>query len=157
MNVNLVLFKKSGATKRFPLPSSVTVIGRRQDCDLCVPLMVVSRRHCEISQDANRLHVRDLGSRNGTFLNGQQVDEADINPGDKIKVGAVTFAVQVNGTPPDDSAILRPPGEPKEEAEEALGRSGELSDMGEFDTLRDHNATEILDNMADELNDHNDS
>jgi len=153
MDVNLVLFKKTGATKRFPLPSSVTVIGRRQDCDLCVPLMVVSRRHCELSQDQGRLHVRDLGSRNGTFLNGRQVDEADVSPGDKIKIGAVTFAVQVNGTPPSDSAVLRPP--EQSQAEEALGKSGELSDLGEFDTLRDHNATEIFDDMADELNNQN--
>ena len=48
MDVNLVLFKKDGSQETFPMPSSITVIGRRDDCDLRIPLADVSRRHCEL-------------------------------------------------------------------------------------------------------------
>ena len=49
MNASLMLLKKNGAYKAFPLPNDVTVIGRRHDCDLRVPLPTVSRRHCQLS------------------------------------------------------------------------------------------------------------
>jgi pSer/pThr/pTyr-binding forkhead associated (FHA) protein len=113
MNANLVLFKNNGATKKFALPGTVTVVGRRQECDLCVPLMVVSRKHCEINQDQGLLRVRDLGSRNGTFVNGEKVAETVLNPGDRLQIGPVAFAVQIDGEPAEivasDSAILHPP------------------------------------------------
>jgi len=74
MDVNLILFKKDGSQKSFALPSSLTVVGRRHDCDLCIPLMDVSKRHCQLDQNSETLEVRDLGSRNGTFLNGRRVN-----------------------------------------------------------------------------------
>lgn len=99
MNVNLVLFKKNGTRKDFSLPSTVTVVGRRQDCDLCVPLMVISRRHCELNMDQGQLKVRDLGSRNGTFLNDRKIEEETVNPGDKLQIGPLCFIAQIEGKP----------------------------------------------------------
>ena len=99
MDVNLVLFKKNGSRKIFPLPSSVTVIGRRHDCDLWVPLASVSKRHCQLNCSDGVLIIRDLGSRNGTFLNGKAVDEAAIKAGDSIKVGPLVFVFQIDGQP----------------------------------------------------------
>ena len=61
MDVSLVLFKKDGSRKAFSLPSSVTVIGRRSDCDLYIPLMPISRRHCQLNHDEGVLKIRDLG------------------------------------------------------------------------------------------------
>jgi pSer/pThr/pTyr-binding forkhead associated (FHA) protein len=99
MHVNLVLFKKDGTQKLFPLSSNITVIGRRHDCDLCVPLTLVSRRHCKLSKNNQIINIRDLDSQNGTFLNGKRIKEADINAGDYIGVGSLTFMLQVNGKP----------------------------------------------------------
>ena len=99
MNINLVLTKKDGTSRSFSLPSTVTVIGRRRDCDLCIPLMLVSRRHCELNQDNEELHLRDLGSKNGTLLNGEKIDSAKVNPGDKIQIGPIKFIIQINGKP----------------------------------------------------------
>ena len=99
MDVSLVLFKKNGSRKVFPLPSSVTVIGRRHDCDLWVPLASVSKRHCQLNCSDGVLIIRDLGSRNGTFLNGKAVDEAVIKAGDSIKVGPLVFVLQIDGQP----------------------------------------------------------
>jgi len=126
MNVSLVLKKKGGARKVFALPASVTVIGRRQECDLCIPLMVVSRRHCQINQDEGKLRVRDLGSRNGTYVNGQRVEEAELSAGDEIRIGPLQFCVQIDGVPGGDSDILAPP-EHIAEAEEAASEAPEVA------------------------------
>lgn len=99
MDVNLVLFKKDGSKKNFSLPSNITIIGRRHDCDLCVPLMVVSRRHCRLSQNDETLKVRDLDSRSGTFLNGKRVSEATVQAGDYLTIGPLTFLLQIDGEP----------------------------------------------------------
>ncbi|MCI0498176.1 MAG: FHA domain-containing protein [Planctomycetales bacterium] len=99
MQVNLVFVKKDGTLQSFKLPSDVTFIGRRQDCDLCIPLSMVSRRHCEIYTDQGNLMVRDLHSRNGISVNGQSVEEARIKAGDVLKIGPIMFIFQIDGVP----------------------------------------------------------
>jgi predicted component of type VI protein secretion system len=99
VDVNLILFKKGGSRKSFPLPSNITVIGRRHDCDLCIPLMVVSRRHCQLSQNNEALKIRDLDSRGGTYLNGKRISEATVQAGDYLTIGPLTFMLQINGEP----------------------------------------------------------
>jgi len=99
MDVSLILFKKDGSRKAFSLPSSVTVIGRRSDCDLYIPLMPISRRHCQLNHDKGVLKIRDLGSRNGTYLNGKRISEAVVQAGDYIKVGPLKFVFQIDGQP----------------------------------------------------------
>ena len=100
MDANLVLLKRDGTLKAFPLPSSVTVLGRRHDCDLRIPLASVSRRHCEFSVEADGFKVRDLGSRGGTFLNGRRLDgETGIGAGDQVRVGPLLFVMQIDGQP----------------------------------------------------------
>jgi pSer/pThr/pTyr-binding forkhead associated (FHA) protein len=98
MDVNLILFKKNGSQKVIPLPSKVTVIGRH-DCDIQIPLLSVSRRHCQISLNNESLKIRDLGSRNGTYLNGQRIEEAITRAGDKLTIGPLTFGLQIDGQP----------------------------------------------------------
>ena len=105
MDANLVLFKRDGSQKHFPLPSDITIIGRRHDCDLCVPLMVVSRRHCQLSQNDEALKIRDLDSKSGTFLNGKRISEATVQAGDYITIGPLTFLLQIGGEP----AKIAPP------------------------------------------------
>lgn len=102
MNANLVLLNKSGSHKTFALPNSVTVLGRRHDCDLRIPLPMVSRRHCQVSTNGESLKLRDLGSRAGTFVNNKQVQaekDIPIKPGDYIRVGPLTFVCQIDGQP----------------------------------------------------------
>ena len=101
MDVNLVLLKKNNSQKAFSLSSGVTVIGRRHDCDLRIPLMSVSRRHCQLNRDEGVLKIRDLGSRNGTYVNGKRIDEAVIQAGDYIEVGPLKFVLQIDGEPKD--------------------------------------------------------
>lgn len=153
MDVNLVLFKKSGRSKAFSLPSSVTIVGRRQDCDLCIPLMIVSKRHCEFNLDGGHLRVRDLNSRNGTFLNGDRVtDQADINPGDKIQIGPLNFVAQIDGKP--EEALDSGPAFGEQLEQTSLPEKqfvDHSEDLSEFGLTEEHNATEILDILDDDL------
>jgi len=103
MDVNLILLKKDGSTQLFALPSAVTILGRRQECDLCIPLPAVSRKHCELNMDRGQLKIRDLGSKNGTIVNGQRIEETGLKPGDKLKIGPLTLLVQIDGQPADVS------------------------------------------------------
>jgi len=157
MDINLVLFKKDGSTKVFTLPGSVTVIGRRQSCDFCIPLMIVSRRHCELSQDGDQLLVRDLGSRNGTFLNGQQVSQGYINPGDSLRIGPVVFVVQINGDPhgivSGNESIVQPPKHIREHGRtNVVTEAKEFAGLDDIGTIQDHDAAEILNSSKDAEN-----
>lgn len=157
MDVNLILFKKDGSTKAFPLSGSVTVVGRRQDCDLCIPLMIVSRRHCEIGQDQGQLVLRDLGSRNGTFLNGQQVSQGYINPGDSLRIGPLDFAVQINGEPADlgssDESIVRPPKHTRQrKIDNIVTEATEFAGLDDMGTIQGQDAAEILEGLEDAEN-----
>jgi pSer/pThr/pTyr-binding forkhead associated (FHA) protein len=110
MDVSLVLFKKGGERKTFVLPGKRALIGRGTDCNFRIPLLSISRRHCEINVDERTLHVHDLGSRNGTFVNGMRIVNALLRPGDFIRIGPVLFGVQIDGRPdtlvPPDFVML---------------------------------------------------
>jgi pSer/pThr/pTyr-binding forkhead associated (FHA) protein len=100
MQANLVLLKKNGSHKTIPLPGNVTVLGRRHDCDLRIPLPTVSRRHCQISQNGEALKIRDLDSAWGTFVNGKKVDgESSVKAGDFVRIGPLMFVCQIDGQP----------------------------------------------------------
>lgn len=66
------------------------LIGRSPECALQVPATGASRRHASVAWCGDEVILRDLGSTNGTFLNGQRVpDEATLRSGDKIRIGGV--------------------------------------------------------------------
>lgn len=99
MDVKLVMFKGNGQRKDFPLSNPVTVIGRGENCDLRVPILSVSRRHCELSMQGKQLAAKDLASSNGTYVNNKRVNQAPLKAGDRLVVGPVVFTVQVDGVP----------------------------------------------------------
>ena len=68
MGANFVLIKKDGQRRVFPLAAGITIIGRHPNCDLRIPLMEISRRHCQVDCHNGLFSLRDLGSSNGTFL-----------------------------------------------------------------------------------------
>lgn len=108
MEVSLVFINKDGTTQSFRLPSAVTFIGRRQDCDLCIPLSVVSRRHCEIYSEFGKVTVRDLKSKNGIHLNGEPVEESQVKAGDVLDIGPVKFVFQIDGVPEKFDEFMPP-------------------------------------------------
>lgn len=139
MDVNLILFKKNGSQKSFAMPEGNNVIGRRHDCDFCLPLQSVSRRHCQFNLNNSTLILRDMGSKNGTYVNGEKIEECQLKPGDYVQIPPVTFLIQIDGKPakisPPTPAEEKPPSikskpAPKEEKPKQQ-EAEELPDLGD--------------------------
>lgn len=97
MKVVLVMFK-DGERREFPLAEARTIVGRRQDCGLRIPTKDVSRQHCEFEVGSG-VALRDLGSTNGTYVNGKRIAETRLKAGDRVSIGPVVFVLQVDGQP----------------------------------------------------------
>ncbi len=82
--------------KTYPLRGS-TIIGRHSECHICVNADGISRKHVQIDADPNGLKVRDLGSSNGTFVNGKKIEECELKVGDELKIDNIRFLVQTPG------------------------------------------------------------
>ncbi|MEO6437274.1 MAG: FHA domain-containing protein [Tepidisphaeraceae bacterium] len=102
MGVVLVMFRADGQRRSFSVTRDMTVIGRREDCDLRIPLSDVSRKHCRMMLDGDIIKVEDLGSSNGTYRNGERVQQTELSAGDTLQVGPVVFVLQVDGFPADE-------------------------------------------------------
>jgi predicted component of type VI protein secretion system len=111
MQAVLVMFRNDGEPRSFSVTRDITVIGRREDCDLRIPLGDVSRKHCRLIRDGETFRVEDLGSSNGTFRNGERVQEATLVAGDSVQLGPVVFVLQIDGVPADDKLqpLIAPP------------------------------------------------
>ena len=74
---------------------SVKTIGRTARADFIVDAALISRLHCRLTADrSDQLVVEDLGSTNGTLVNGKKVDRTVLRPGDRLTVGRVEFEVK---------------------------------------------------------------
>lgn len=80
------------------------VLGRSAECDLPINSETVSRRHAELVVGEKSIEVADLGSRNGTFLNGVRVTTGSIERGE-LRFGQVTFLLEARHSLPDESFI----------------------------------------------------
>lgn len=88
----------SGAVfgKVFPVAGPVA-IGRAPECDISVQAEEISRRHALVKPTQDGLAVEDLGSSNGTYINGKRVQQGFLNPGDELRLDAVRFIVVAPG------------------------------------------------------------
>jgi pSer/pThr/pTyr-binding forkhead associated (FHA) protein len=76
------------------LPGGIRTIGRATGADFIIDAALVSRVHCRVTAlPGGELEVRDLASTNGTFVNGQRIDVAQLAPGDTLQVGRMELAV----------------------------------------------------------------
>ncbi len=87
----LVVVDGPNRGKKVSLNKNLTKIGKRETNDLVLLDKTVSRNHLEIEYSADSFLLRDLGSTNGSFLNGSRVKEAYLSPGDLIKAGNTTI------------------------------------------------------------------
>ena len=74
-----------------------TVIGRGDQANLRLPDVGISRRHARLDFDGGQVVLTDLGSTNGTMVNGQRVSAVALNPGDMIQLGTTTLTFRVDG------------------------------------------------------------
>ena len=98
MNYVLQIVRGRSEANTLRLIDGVNSIGRHDDCQIRIRSSQVSRRHCELFEDGNRLMLRDLGSSNGTFVNGKRVlGQQTLKPGDVLTIGGVTLRVDLLG------------------------------------------------------------
>jgi pSer/pThr/pTyr-binding forkhead associated (FHA) protein len=100
--VGWLLRGKTGsiAGEAFPIPATGrAILGRSQNCDIVLPGTHVSRQHAELYFQSGRLHVKDLGSSNGTYVNRRKVQEGVVNPGDELRFDTLVFQVEAPEAP----------------------------------------------------------
>lgn len=101
--------------KAHPLTRPTTTIGRGADQDCILADIAVSRRHVTISIDGNRYRLKDLGSGNGSLVNGSRIDSVLLNDGDQIEIGNSILKLEHApsragaGAPPPMSSQQAPP------------------------------------------------
>jgi len=96
MNIQLVVASGSRAGQVIPIAGERFVIGRADDCNLKPRSELISRYHCEIFLDDGEVFVRDMGSKNGVFLNENQITETNrLKHGDKLTIGPLEFFVNI--------------------------------------------------------------
>lgn len=104
MQAKLRLVKGKPQDKTVDIPLGTLKVGRDPESDLIIAVASVSRHHCEIVNEENRLILRDKGSGNGTLVNGQKVQEQVLDAGDEIQIGPLAFAVEIEGALPKPAA-----------------------------------------------------
>jgi FOG: FHA domain len=82
---------------QFDLGGALITIGRASDNDVILDDPLVSRHQCQLKLQHGAYSFADLGSRNGSYVNGQQVSEVALGPGDRIRVGDTDIEFQVRG------------------------------------------------------------
>ena len=83
----LVVKRGPNAGSRFLLDQDVTTAGRHPDSDIFLDDVTVSRRHAEFRREGGGFVVHDVGSLNGTYLNRERIDGADLTGGDEVQIG----------------------------------------------------------------------
>ncbi|MCP4189564.1 MAG: FHA domain-containing protein [Planctomycetaceae bacterium] len=106
MSVKLKVLRGASSGKEVAIRGPRFFIGRSEECNLRANSDAISRKHCAITVEENGATIRDLGSRNGTFVNGSQIDGIHrIQMGDQLRVGPLEFLVtqveEVRATQPE--------------------------------------------------------
>jgi hypothetical protein len=89
----LIVKRGPNAGSKFWLDTDVTHIGRHPDSDIFLDDITVSRRHAEIRRGSDGFSLHDVGSLNGTYVNRERVEGADLRSGDEIQIGKFKLVV----------------------------------------------------------------
>jgi hypothetical protein len=101
MNVRVVVLDGKHAGRQMKLPATQFVIGRDPSCHLRPTSSDVSRFHCAIATYSGQPHVRDLKSRNGTFVNERRISGAvRLHRGDVLRIGPLRFRIVIESLEP---------------------------------------------------------
>ena len=100
MDHQLLVVRGRSASEIIKLEDGVTIVGRHDECHLKIKSSQVSRQHCHLFEKKGLLLVKDLGSANGTYVNGKRVKEQQVlEPGDELTIGDVQLRVERIGQP----------------------------------------------------------
>jgi len=120
----LVVLSEGLTGLSFELKAEKTTVGRAEDNNFQITEASVSSHHCEILQKASDLFVRDLKSTNGTYVNGEQVTEATLKPGQILRLGQVEMRLETGAglapaKKPLDKTMVIPQGVKVQELDQA--------------------------------------
>ena len=87
----LVVIKGPGIGEKFFLTKSKFEIGRSPDSDILLDDITVSRKHAILEKVKDEYRILDLGSLNGSYINGVRVDSSKLSNGDRIQIGKYVF------------------------------------------------------------------
>src|SRR5687768_6634065 len=104
MGFQLTIAEGKEAGREFVFDQQSVVIGRTSECDVVLYDPGVSRKHARIFEEKDSYFVEDMGSSNGTKLNGEIVKKAKLNDGDAVTLGPVVFNFSSSELAPDDQA-----------------------------------------------------
>jgi hypothetical protein len=94
----LVVLRGPNEGSRFLLDSDFTSTGRHPDSDIFLDDVTVSRRHAEFYRHGDRFTVRDVGSLNGTYVNRERIEEAELFGGDEVQIGKFRLLFMTRST-----------------------------------------------------------
>jgi pSer/pThr/pTyr-binding forkhead associated (FHA) protein len=92
----LVVLSEGLTGRTHELKAEVTTIGRLEDNSFQVPDASVSSHHCEVVLKGNDLHVKDIGSTNGSFIKGERFTEAVIKPSQVFRLGQIEIRFETD-------------------------------------------------------------
>ncbi len=126
-----------GVEQKYALQAAVVTIGRGLESDIRIKDIKASRRHFQIVNSPQGFSCVDLGSGNGTFINGVQIKTQKLAPGDKIQVGATTITF-MQGAPAKTAPVAAPAQAPAAAAPAArpAARKGNTSQIAAQPTRR---------------------
>ena len=96
----IVLLSEGFNGRTYELKVDRTTVGRVSDNAFEIPEASVSSHHAEIILQGNDVVIRDLGSTNGTFINGEKITEAMLKPGQTLRFGTVEMRLDTGEAPP---------------------------------------------------------
>lgn len=97
VSANFIVKGPNGVEKAFPMRSITVTIGRSDQCEIAVKDSSMSGKHAEISKINGEIRVKDLGSANGIWLNGERVEDVELFDGDVLRCGQTSIRVDVVG------------------------------------------------------------
>lgn len=103
----LIVLQKNGSAKQVNMTRTPFVVGRADSCDLVLDNPLVSRSHAVFEAVGEAMNIRDLQSHNGTYVNGQRVENAALCGGDEIKIGGCQIRFLAQGGPIAPAEALR--------------------------------------------------
>jgi len=101
-----------GGGDTIPLLKENLMVGRRESCDVVLRFSNVSTHHCDLILENGYWFVKDLGSRNGTKVNGIRINKKRLDPGDRLTIARHDYRLEyspeelgADGPPPDEDVI----------------------------------------------------
>jgi len=156
----VAVLQQVGGSRIIAIDRAVVLVGRSADCDVVITAsQKISRRHCCLVQVDNSYYLRDLGSMNGVWLNGERVKrEARMAAGDRIAIGEAEFLFHPNARieqkktqpgPPDDQPAAGDPIASPAPASVAMapGKGAKQAGESEGESLKGFEGFELLDDV----------